>query len=193
MTTKTKIETPTYDNKTPYAIGYARPNSWGDGAELHLKLCRLFAARYFSESLQLEATCYVSRDYSTVYGIRLVSDDSGRFELDKLDTMAKGMAKIHKRLSAMDSELGYIKGPDAYPEFCRRVCIAAGIEHAYIEHDYNSGNTDRWGNKLSGSFDLRCFDPKKQGARFLSAMQDLTDATIKARGKQPDPAAALED
>lgn len=185
---KTKHEAPTDANDTPYAYAFARPNSWGDGAELHLALRRLMPD-YAARGLSLEATAYVSRDFSGVYGMRLVSDDTGRHELAAMQAMVKAMQQIEKRLTALNNELGYVKSND-FPEYCRRVCVAAGIEYVYLEAGYNAGLVDRHGCKRRSIFELRCINPKKDGAGFLMAMQTLTDETITERGKRPEPVAA---
>jgi hypothetical protein len=179
---KKHVEAPTDKNETPYAYAFARANTWGDGAELHLKLYRV-CGNSFLHSLSLDATAYVSRDFSGVYGIRLVSDESGRHELNDLRAMLKTMERIEKRLEAFNNELGYAKGDGAYAEFCRRVCVAAGITHAFIESGYNTGFELRDGYRVSSVFDLRRREPRKDGAGFLLSMQTLTDETLKARGK----------
>jgi hypothetical protein len=182
---KATIEAPNDANKTPYAVAFSRGLQYG-GAELRMTLNRLFPDRYLHGSLTLEAHAYVSPDMTGVYGLRLLSDTMGKHELEALQTMTKAMERIQKRLTAMDDELGYVKGPNAYPEFCRRVCIAAGISFAYVEHGYENGLRNKQGQTVRSVWDLRCYDPKKNGASFLFAMQDLTDATLKARGKMPE-------
>jgi hypothetical protein len=182
---KATIEAPNDANKTPYAVAFSRGLQYG-GAELRMVLKRLFASRYSHELLTLEAHAYVSPDMTGVYGLRLLSDDRGHQELDALLVMSKEMQRIDKRLKAMDDELGYVKGPNAYPEFCRRVCIAAGVSFVFVEHGYETGLRNKQGQTVRSVWDLRCYDPKKNGASFLFAMQDLTDATLKARGKMPE-------
>lgn len=178
---KKHIEAPTDSNDTPYAYVFSRPNSYGDGAQLHMKLRRVCSAGY-TNTLDIEATAYISPDFAGVYGVRLVSDEAGRHELNALSAMYNTMLGIQKRLSVMENQLGHVNSTN-FPEFCRRVCVAAGIEHAYIEPTYNRGG-------MRSIFDLPCQNPKKNGAGFLLSLQSLTADTIKHRGKPAESNAA---
>jgi hypothetical protein len=182
----TKTETPTPDNDTPYAIAYARPMSWGSGAELRMVMRRVDrSASLLSRVADIETHAYCSPDFAGFYGQRIQLADSSHLELHDLERIIKPMRAIHAKLAAMDRELGYAA---SFAEFCRRAAVAAGVRHVYIEPGYNAGNKDHQGRQLSSVFDLRCYDPKRDGNGFLYALNALADGTVKERGKQPDAA-----
>ncbi|HDR8859217.1 TPA: hypothetical protein QDA74_003715 [Burkholderia territorii] len=97
------------------------------------------------------------------------------------------MSAIDRKLKKMTTELGYVNDEN-FPEFCRRVLVAAGVRNCLYERKFNQGNRDRGGNLLAdGIFGLPSIDSRR-GDDFLTIMRTLVTDTLAMRGKRKEAA-----
>jgi hypothetical protein len=177
---------PTLQNDAPYAYAFARAEH--DFAEIKIALRRIVTGSFsYLFSSELVMRCYVSREFDTPYGVKLVLDGGHQMEMAELTAAMKVMTSIAKKLKKMEDELGYTNDRDL-PEFARRVLVASGIRTVFYERKFNQGAVDRNGLTLKdGIFGLPSVDPR-DGKDFLFAIRGLTDDTLEKRGMKKEPA-----
>ncbi|MFW6855342.1 hypothetical protein ACODYM_29045 [Burkholderia gladioli] len=180
---------PSSSNNEPYACIFARrEQSW---IRLQVVLRRVLVDEYGSQYQSgFSGSCYVGRDIDGPYGLAFVFDASGsQLKLDEVQCASREMQRIERKLAKMNDELGYTI---EFPEFCRRLVIAAGIKSVFVEHDLDAGAVDREGVRLSaGVFGLPVYDPKRQGSDLKAAARQLVNSSMRAMGQTAaEPVAA---
>lgn len=180
------------DTREPYAVAYSRDAQYGGWAEIKVTMRNLVRHQEWKDhifNVDLVVRCSVSTEFDHVYGVKCaLADTVVDLGFQEVAAAYKAMAAIDRKLKKMSGELGYVRD-EVFPEFCRRVLVAAGVRKCLYERTHNQGNRDRDGNLLkNGIFDLPSIDPRR-GNDFLTIMGNLTDDVLAKRGKRKTEAA----
>ncbi|CAG9228564.1 hypothetical protein [Burkholderia vietnamiensis] len=175
------------DTREPYAVAFARDGQYGGWAEIKVVMRNLVRHTEWKDhiyNVDLIVRCSVSSSFEHVYGVKFALADSVTcMEFNEVAAAYKAMSAIDRKLKKMTAELGYVNDEN-FPEFCRRVLVAAGVRNCLYERKFNQGNRDRDGNLLAdGIFGLPKIDPRR-GNDFLTIMGVLVDDTLAKRAKQ---------